>query len=216
MLTSTTWPHRPILVKTARAGKKKIRRVAALALVLGLCGIAVIYQRSSARAVHDYDSGPVRTNSDTTTSIAAELGQVVTFGGIILENVGSHPAVLESIRIEPPLDSAMSLVDVKVAGRGRGIGMVGADIGFPPADMPAEALMALPGAVVPAGDTEWGLEVLMGFKLIRPGQFGFHHVVIDYRVADKRHRVRVNDGFFLCGPLRDYQNCDTESVAEED
>jgi hypothetical protein len=74
-----------------------------LDLVLGLGGAGVIYQRSTGRAFHDYDSGPVRTESNTTTGMPAEIGQIVTFGGIVLENFSHRAAVLESIRIDPPL-----------------------------------------------------------------------------------------------------------------
>lgn len=175
------------------------------AVVLALVAGGLLYKRATGRAVHNAESGPVRTESDTTTGIVAEVGEVVTFGGIVLENFSDHPAVLESIRIDPPLTPAMSLVDVKVAGKERGIGMVGADRGFPPSsmsDVPPEAFRPLPGAVVPPnrpGD-EWGIEVFMAFKVTRPGRFGFHHALVDYRIGGKRHRIRAADGFFICAP----------------
>lgn len=201
----------------APPGSKKLfgdRRVRLLiaGLVLALGGATVIYQRSTGRAFHDYDSGPVRTDSDTTTGIHAEVGEVVTFGGIVLDNHGNRPAVLESIRIDPPLDPGMSLVEVKVAGKDRGIGMVGADRGFPPPGIRAEAFRPLPGSIVPPRqeDEEWGVEVLMGFRLNKPGQFGFHHALVDYRIGEKRHRIRVNDGFVICGGP-DYPRCDLDA-----
>ena len=55
----------------------------------------------------------------------------------------------------------------------------------------------------------------MAFKLNRPGQFGFHHALVDYRIGDKRHRIRVDDGFVLCGGP-DYRRCDTEAFHELD
>lgn len=90
--------------------------------------------------------------------------------------------------------------------------MVGSDHGFPPPGIPAEALRPLSGAVVPPRheDPDWGVEVLLGFKLNRPGQFGFHHALIDYRIGGKRHRIRVNDGFFICGGP-EYPRCDREA-----
>jgi hypothetical protein len=193
-------------------------RVALIAgLVVALAGGILVYERSSGRASHSWDSGPVRTDSSTMTSLVADIGQVVTFGGILLENFSSRRAVLENIRIEPPLDSAMKLVDVKVAGKDRGIGMVGTDKVFPPSGMPSQAFHPLPGATVPPHqeDAEWGVEILMAFKLNQPGQFGFRHAVIDYRIGSKRHRVRLADGFVLCGPDRDYQNCDLNAFAEK-
>ena len=174
-------------------------------------GGTVIYKRSTGRAMHDADHGPLRTESDTTTSIRADVGQIVTFGGIILENFSNRAAILESIRIEPPLDPAVSLVDVKVAGKDRGAGMVGADVGFPSPHIRPESLRPLPGAIVPPGDHEWGVEVLMAFKLNRPGQFGFQHALIDYRIGEKRHRIRVSDGFVICGGPEYPRNCDLDA-----
>ena len=188
-----------------------------LLIAVLVTGGAVVYKRSTGRAVHDADHGPVRTGSDTTTSIHADIGQVVTFGGIIVENYSKRPAILESIRIEPPLEPAVSLVDVKVAGINRGIGQVGADVGFPPSVIRPETLQPLAGAIVPPGEHDWGVEVLMGFRLNQPGQFGFHHALIDYRIGGKRHRVRVSDGFFICGGPDYPANCNLAAVpAPED
>jgi hypothetical protein len=203
----------PAASSKRRFGSWRVRLVVTAVLVPGLTGTALMYKRSTGRAMHDFDSGPVRTESDTTTSIVADIGQVVTFGGIVLDNHSKHPAVLESIRIDPPLDSGMSLVDVKVADKNRGIGMVGADRGFPPEGMPTAAIHPLPGAIVPPeqGHDRWGIEVLMAFRLNRPGQFGFNHALVDYRIGGKRHRIRVDDGFVLCGGPDYPQNCNTEA-----
>ena len=200
----------PAASKRDRRGRGR-SLVAAGLLVLILLGVVAI-QRSTGRATHSFDSGPVRTDSDTTTSIRVDVGQMATFGGIVLDNVSNHPAVLESIRIDPGLDSGLTLVDVKVAGKERGIGMVGTDREFPPSGIPAEAVRPLPGAIVPPRqvDPEWGIEVFMAFRLNRPGQFGFNHVLVDYKVGGKRHRVRLNDGFIVCGGP-DYPRCDVEA-----
>jgi hypothetical protein len=199
-----------------RVGHRQRRLLLTAVLVFVVGGAGLIYQRSSGRAMHDYDSGPVRTESATTTSLVADIGRVVTFGGIILKNYSKSPAVLESIRIDPRLDSGITLVDLKAAGKGRGIGMVGTDRVFPPEGMPPEAVRPLPGAIVPPlqEDDRWGVEVLMAFKLNRPGQFGFKHAIIDYRIGGKRHRIRLSDGFVLCGPDKDYQNCDLDKFRE--
>jgi hypothetical protein len=190
----------------------RMRLLVIAVVVLSLGGAALIYRRSTGVAMHDADHGPVRTESDTTTSMRVEVGEVVTFGGIVLENFGQRPAVLEDIRIDPPLDSGMTLVDVRVAGSDRGIGMVGTDGGFPPSGMPSAAIHPLAGAVVPPeqGGDRWGVEVLMGFRLNRPGQFGFNHALVDYRIGGKRHRIRVDDGFVLCGGPDYPQNCNAE------
>lgn len=51
----------------------------------------------------------------------------------------------------------------------------------------------------------------MAFKLNRPGQFGFLHALIDYRVGGKRHRIRLDDGFVVCGGPDYPGNCDSEA-----
>src|SRR5687768_2855484 len=111
----------------ARTWKRRFagRWTRLLLVAVLVLGGTVVYKRSTGRVMHDADHGPVRTGSDTTTSIHADIGQVVTFGGIILENFGKRPAILESIRTEPSLEPAVSLVDVKVAGIDRGTGQVG-------------------------------------------------------------------------------------------
>ncbi|MGH8992543.1 MAG: hypothetical protein ACRDZ7_13635 [Acidimicrobiia bacterium] len=206
----------PVPVRKSRFAGQWVRLLVVGVVVLSLGSAALIYHRSTGRAIHDADHGPVRTESDTTTSIRADVGQVVTFGGIVLENFSDRPAVLESITIDPPLDSGMTLVDVKVAGRDRGIGMYGADAVFPPSGIPTAALHPLPGAIVPPKqeeDDHWGVEVLMAFRLNRPGQFGFNHTLVDYRIGGKRHRIRVADGFVICGGPDYPTNCNTEAFA---
>ena len=203
----------PAPVPNRRLEGRRTRLLVVVAVVLSLGGAALIYQRSTGRAMHDADHGPVRTESDTTTSIRADVGQIVSFGGIVLENFSGRSAVLEKIRIDPPLDSGMTLVDVRVAGKDRGIGMYGADVAFPPPGLPSTALHPLPGAIVPPRqeDDRWGIEVLMAFRLNRPGQFGFNHALIDYRIGGKRHRIRVADGFVVCGGPDYPGNCNTEA-----
>ena len=51
----------------------------------------------------------------------------------------------------------------------------------------------------------------MAFKLNQPGQFGFHHALIDYRIGDKRHRIRVSDGFVICGGPDYPANCNLDA-----
>lgn len=185
---------------------RRIVLVAVVALI-GVGGAGALIDRWSSRAFHDYDSGPVKTGSDTVTSLPVEVGQVFTFGGIVLKNSSEQPAVLENIRIDPPLDSRMTLVDVRVAGADRKVGYVGSAVEFPPTRIPAEAVQPWQGAVVPGRPDDpqgRGIEILMGLRVNHPGEFGFRHVVVDYRIGGKQHRVRLNDSFIACAPARDY------------
>lgn len=196
----------PVSGRNGWLGKRRILVIVTAALVLAVAG-AMVLSRSSGPAFHDYDSGPVNTDSDTITSLPVEVGQVFTFGGIVLKNSTENPAVLESIRIDPPLGPEMTLVDVRVAGRDRRVGYVGSAVEFPPNRIPAQAVRPFQGAVVPArpDDPEVrGVEVLMGLRVNRSGEFGFRHVIVDYRIGGEQHRVRLNDGFIACAPARDY------------
>lgn len=203
--------------ETRRPGGRRIPRLAVAAAVLGCVALGlVVVKRSTGRAMHAYDRGPVRTESDTITTLPSEIGQVVTFGGIVLRNTSSKPALLERIWIDPPLGPEMSLADVKVAGGDRRIGYVGSAVEYPPHGIPAQAIKPFDGAVVPPrqDDPEGrGVEILMGLKVNRPGEFGFRHAIVDYRIGGKRHRVTLNDGWIGCAPLAAYPHGCPSGVA---
>jgi hypothetical protein len=153
--------------------------------------------------VQDYRSGPVKSGSRTGTSFPVEPGQVFTFGGIVLENSGGRSAVLESIRFEPPLGSGMEVVEVKVAGGDRRVGYVGTHAQFPP-PLLAAYVQPFRGAEVPpldSPDGANGVEIVFGLRVNEPGEFGFQRVLVDYRIGERRHTVRLEDGFLACAPL---------------
>lgn len=195
----------PVPSRRRPIGKRRILLVAMVVLIA--VGGPVLLDRRSGRAFHDYDSGPVKTGSDTVTSLPVEVGQVFTFGGIVLKNSSQQPAVLEDIRIDPPLDAGMALVEMMVAGADRKVGYVGSAVEFPPTRIPAEVVRPWQGALVPGRPDDpqgRGLEILMGLRMDHPGEFGFRHVVVDYRIGGRQHRVRLNDSFIACAPARDY------------
>ncbi|MGH8990410.1 MAG: hypothetical protein ACRDZ7_02655 [Acidimicrobiia bacterium] len=162
--------------------------------------------RSSGRAVHDYRSGPVKSGSRTGTSFPVEPGQVFTFGGIVLENSGHRSAVLEAIRFQPPLASGMEVVDVEVAGADRKVGYVGTHAEFPPPLLAAYVHPFRGSEVPPLESPEGanGIEIVFGFRVTQPGEFGFQRVEVDYRIGDRRHTVRLEDGFLACAPIADF------------
>ena len=195
----------PSTGRSRGAGSRRTFLIGAAVLVAVVGGLVI--SRLSGPAVHDFQSGPVKTDTDTITSLPVEVGQVFTFGGIVLKNYTDDPAALESIRFEPPLGSAMTLVDLKVAGDDRNVGLVGSSVEFPPERIPAKAVRSFEGAVVPSRPDDpgkRGVEVLMGLRVNQPGEFGFRHVVVEYRTGGKEHRVRLNDGFIACAPIQAY------------
>lgn len=54
--------------------------------------------------------------------LADELGQVFTFGGIVVTNRSKSPVVIEDIRVVPPLEDGMKIVELQVAGPERRVG----------------------------------------------------------------------------------------------
>lgn len=95
-------------------------------------------------------------------------------------------------------------------------GYVGSAAEFPPTLIPAQAVRPFRGAVVPGRPDDprsQGVEVLMGLRVNVPGEFGFRHVVVDYRIGGERHRIRVEDGFVMCGGP-DYPRCDLDAFSK--
>jgi hypothetical protein len=190
-------------------------------LILGGSAVVAAAYRSSQRLTHDAESGPVTAGGGKTmTGIKVEVGQVFTFGGVVLYNSADKPAVLESIAFDPPLSPDFDVVDVKAAGRDRRTGFVGADQVFPPEVLRPQSLRAVEGAIVPARSDDpegWGVELVFGLKVTRPGKFLMQHVVVDYRIDGKRHRVRLDDGFVACAPARDFaQGCTSDARGAKD
>jgi hypothetical protein len=187
--------------------KRRVLLVCAL-VVLAAAGVTAVALRSSDDATYGAGEGPVTSGGGRTmTGIKAEVGQEVTFGGVVLFNSGQHPAIVERVSVEPPVKSGLVSVGIKAAGKDRKTGFVGADAGFPPQLIPPAALASVEGAVVPARSADpegWGLELVFGFKVNQPGQYGFRHVVVDYSVGGKHHRVRLDDGFVVCAPVKDF------------
>ena len=181
--------------------------------------VAVIVVRPNRRSVHAFDEGALQSGAATRTSIPAEnLGDEVTFGGVVLFNHSKRSVVLEDVRVVPPLMAGMEIIAVQVAGSERPIGYVGADRGYPPPDL-APYLRAYRGAVVSPDRTpegKDGVELVFGLRVTQTGKFGFRRIDVDYRVGGERHTVRLKDGFVGCGPHSAYpKGCDHAVFARE-
>lgn len=197
------------------APSRVVVAVLGLALVVWL---VVANTRPNGRTVHAFDRGPLQMGSVTGTSMAAELGQTFTYGGIVLDNTADRPAVVEDVRAIPTFTSGMEIVGVMVGGRERQIGMIGTDPQFPPPDVAAH-LRPYRGAIVPPDRTpgEFGLELFFGLRIDRPGEFGFRGFEIDYRIGKKRYTVRLEDRFLGCAPRGQYPDgCDLEHFRPND
>ena len=105
--------------RNKRFGGQRLRLLVVGALVLGLVGGAVLYKRSIGRAVHAYDRGPVKTESDTITSLPSELGRVVTFGSIVLRDsssieLESLSTMLPKVTTRPSSEGRLVIVSLSV------------------------------------------------------------------------------------------------------
>jgi hypothetical protein len=193
---------------------RRLRIGAPVAVVVTLLAAVGLALQANRRAVHDYDSGPLQTGSDTTTGILVDVAQPFTFGGIVVYNTTAQPIVLDEIRLVPPAPPGMKILAIEVAGGDRRIGFVGADHGYPPPDLRLY-LRPFRGARVPPErqpEGKEGTEIVFGLQLNQAGTFGFEHVDVDYRVGHKRHRVRLEDGFVACAPPASYPDgCDREA-----
>jgi hypothetical protein len=183
-------------------------------LVMVTAAALAFFVLSNRRAVHAFNRGPLQAGASTRTGMVAdELGQVFTYGGVVLTNTSSRPAVLEEIRVVPPPGEGMKIVAIQAAGADRQLGLVGTDQQFPPADL-APFLRPYRETVVPPERTpggEEGVEIVFGLRIDQPGNFGFREVHVDYRVGKKRHTVRLEDGFIGCAPLARFPDgCDFE------
>jgi hypothetical protein len=209
-------PSRPRLGALNR--RLRIGAPVAVVVVLFLTAVGLGLQ-AKRRVLHDYDSGPLQTGSDTTTRIVVDVGQPFTFGGIVVYNTTAQPIVLDEIRLVPPTPPGMEILAIEVAGGDRRIGFVGADHGYAPTDL-RPYLRPYRKALVPPErrpEGREGTEIVFGLQLNQPGMFGFEHVDVDYRVGKKRHRVRLEDGFLACAPPSAYpEGCDHEALSGRD
>jgi hypothetical protein len=189
------------VVNGARPSRRHLILLAVIAVAVA--GTVVFALRSGRRAVHAFDKGPLQTFSSTRTGMLAdELGQVFTFGGIVVTNRSKSPVVIEDIRVVPPLEDGMKIVELQVAGPERRVGYVGTEKHFPPADL-APHLRPYRGAAVPPERSprgEQGMEIVFALRIDRAGSFGFREVHVDYRVGGDRHTVHLEDGFVGCAP----------------
>jgi hypothetical protein len=186
------------------------KHILVLLLLVGtaMAGFMLEAVRSSRRIEHSAAHGPVTAGGGRTmTSMKVEVGQTFTFGGIVLFNSARQEAMLEGISVDPAIGPELTTVEIKAAGKDRKTGYVGTDSQFPPSLLPAQSLRPFVGTVVPGrrdDPEDAGVEVVFGLKVTQPGKYGFRHVVVDYRVGGKRHRVRLDDGFVACAPVRDF------------
>jgi hypothetical protein len=133
-----------------------------------------------------------------------DVGERFSYGLLFLSNRGPEPAVILRVtlaRVTPGLE-LIGMYSVP-AESDHPLAHVGLVRAYPPdgesrkgQEWPGPT-RPVPGAVVPPGKSQ---EVVMGFRMTRPGVGGFRGIVVDYRVGWRRFRAYFDDSVVACVP----------------
>jgi hypothetical protein len=138
------------------------------------------------------------------------VGQPFSFGGVVLFNRGSEPAVLERIRILG-MTEGFEVLGVRTNPAPLNPTMynfLGA-FGFPPDKYPSHSLAEI--HVVPVAKTKTksgepgeGLQLVIGAKATHPGIARARGVEFTYRVGHRRFRNSYDGSMYLCAPTEQF------------
>jgi len=135
-----------------------------------------------------------------------------TEGSVVLENRGDRDAVLDAVtyeRLTPGLRMLGPLALRVGDHRGPGPALTGLARSYPPRRARAIA-RPLGGFVVrPYRRFEEGVELLNGFRPLRPGVFGYRALFVHYHVHGQRYVARYPFKLVICAPESKYNgSCD--------
>ena len=182
-------------------------------------GVALAWPDGGGRKLHSWrgGKGPLWGGSMTFVGIAVETGQPFTYGAAHVSNLTDETAVLEAVRVRPPLPDGLEIVGIGATGPNRKVITVNATPEYPDPDT-KDALHALPGTEVPPAATKAGkagIDLVFGLKVTKPGFFGFAQIDLDYRVGDKPYTVRLDHGVYACPPASAYpEGCQGQAFME--
>ena len=148
------------------------------------------------------------------------LAQPFSFGGVVLFNKGSEPAVLEKLRILG-VTGGFELLGVRTNPAPLSpttYNFLGA-FGFPPDEYPSHSLAE--AHVVPvaktktkSGEPTEGLQLVIGARATRPGVAHARAVEFTYRVGHRRYRNSYEGSMYLCTPKEQFTAESCPGVAE--
>lgn len=151
--------------------------------------------------------GPLITNDDSNgLSYSAEVGEVVSYGLVIVTNMGPQDVVLESAELVGAGSTEGVIVSTPETVP-EGNSVISVQRRYPPQwETPKPPLRPISGTVVPPGEGN-GVEILFAITPEREGRFEWPGVRVHYRVGDKRYLlVDPDDSFSLCVPRVEF--CD--------
>jgi hypothetical protein len=183
---------------------KRLALVLAIVL-LGCAGAFLALHQSTS------SDGPVFAESGSSSSgLRLGLEAPVSFGYVLLQNRGSKPARLESVRILG-VTGGLKLLGVRsrLVPDEQGKGIFVGILGYPPPDWASKPLDSQRD--VPVGKTFFengspkeGLELVIGVRATQPGVARARGVEFTYKVGGHRYREVDNGSMYVCAPIENF------------
>ncbi len=141
--------------------------------------------------------GPLAPTSEfafLATGTAADVGEPLTYGLLVLKGVDSQPMELERVELAR-VDGGVRMVGsyVQPTSVGRGIALA---YGYPPPRPGPDRHPVAGYRLVPHAT----LRVLVGFEATRPGHHAFHALRLYYRARGHRYRTDYPLAARVCAP----------------
>ena len=197
-------PTGPAAVRV-RAGRRRLLLlaaplVAATAVVVGV----VIVLRDDVR-----HGGPLACGrcDYIVEGMPLDVHRSGTEGSVVLENRGDRDAVLDAVTYER-LTSGLRILGplaLRVGDhKGRASVLTGLARGYPPPQAHAIARPLRGFVVHPYRRYEEAVELLNGFRPLRPGVFGYRALFVHYHVHGQRYVARYPFKLVICAPESKY------------
>lgn len=168
-----------------------------IAALLALTAVGIAWFNRS-----DFERDPgvlVQAEVRSTSSLAADVGSLVTWGDIIVKNDGSQPVALDELALpagKEAINVSVERVEVVDLSRWNGEG-VALWLGDADDVVPVAVRAPFQGYVLPPGGE---VNVLVLFKLQSPGDSQLSDVELRYRAGGERFRLRSSKQVRLCAP----------------
>lgn len=146
-------------------------------------------------------AGPLVARDEIQSGSSKRAGTVFSYGVPVVLNTGDEVAILERVRLDGA-DPGLELVGAMAAGKEREFVLVSGDPSFPPRDDPIAGLRALRGFPVPpeskSQDDIPGVELVLGLRTAKPGNYVARGVRVDYHVGDESYSRLLPVAFAVC------------------
>lgn len=178
--------------------------VAAAFIVMAVVGTVVFWPDGSS------GDGPVEDGGEGLVMASlVDVGQVVSFGHIMLSNYGKEPAVIERVRVVGAT-GPLELLGVQARPIPNPRGQFLNQYGFPPTGYPGrplkeENVVPVASTLTEAGTPEERLQLVIGVRATTPGVARAQGVEVAYKVGKVRYQEIFLNEFYLCAPRAEYR-----------